>query len=112
MSYQYSNGLCHEALRLLSSDDDFEMRLVRAFGEMGVSREGDTSDEIWQEWKDLKRKYQTLSGEIYQRRKNGVVDREMTTELKEIGQSLVALICDWMEFNTAQISKGILKRAS
>ncbi len=54
MSYVYSNGLCCEALRLISSDEKFETRLVRAFSEMGVSREGDTSTEIWKEWKRQK----------------------------------------------------------
>ncbi len=112
MSYVYSNGLCHEALRLMSSDDEFESRLVRAFSEMGVSRQGDTSDEIWKEWKELESKYHKVSGEIYQQRKKGVVSKEMTTELRSFSESLVSLICDWIEFNSGQISKGKLKQAS
>jgi hypothetical protein len=112
MSYIYSNGLCHEALRLISSDDNFESRLVRAFSEMGVSRYGDTSDEIWNEWKELEKKYHATSGEIYQQRKIGTVSEELSTELKQLGQALVALICDWMEFNTSKISQGKLKPAS
>ena len=60
MSYIYSNGLCHEALRLISSDDDFESRLMRAFSEMSVSKYGDTSDEIWNEWKELEKKYHVV----------------------------------------------------
>ena len=108
MSYIYSNGLCHEALRLISSDDDFESRLVRAFSEMGVSRYGDTSDEIWNEWKELEKKYHATSSEIYKHRKIGTVSQEMSTELKQLGQALVALICDWMEFNSSQISQGKL----
>ncbi len=108
MSYQYSNGLCHEALRLISSDDNFESRLVKAFSEMGVSKYGDTSDEIWKEWKELEKKYHVVSGEIHQQRKEGVVIQGTAAELKQLGQSLVALICDWMEFNSNQIGLGKL----
>lgn len=108
MSYVYSNGLCHEALRIICSDDNFESRLVRAFSEMGVSTYGDTSDEIWKEWKELEKKYHIVSGEIYQQRKEGVVIESTTAELKYLGQSLVELICDWMEFNCRQIGLGKL----
>jgi hypothetical protein len=112
MSYVYSNGLCHAALRLMSSDDEFDSRLSRAFSEMGVSKAGDTSDEIWQEWKELQKKYHTVSGEIYKQRKEGIDTKEMKAELRKFGESLVALICDWLEFNSGQISKGKLKKAS
>lgn len=108
MSYIYSNGLCHEALRLISSDDDFESRLMGAFSEMGVSKYGDTSDEIWKKWKELEKKYHVVSREIHQKRKEKIVFKDTPVELKELGQSLVALICDWMEFNNSQISKGKL----
>ena len=108
MSYIYSNGLCHEALRLISSDDDYESRLVRAFSEMEVSKYGDTSDEIWNEWKELKNKFHVVYGEIHQQRKEGIVIDGTPKELKELGESLVVLICDWMEFNSSQISQGKL----
>ena len=111
MSYIYSNGLCHEALRLISSDDNFESRLVRAFSEMGVSKYGDTSDEIWNQWKELEEKYHTVSGEIHQQRKEGIVIKDIPAELKELGQSLVEIICDWMEFNSSQIGQGKLASA-
>lgn len=112
MSYVYSNGLCREALRLISSDDEFEHRLMRAFSEMGVSREGDTSDDIWKEWKALEKKYHEVSGEIYRERKKGIAIEEKIGELRNLNQSLVDLICDWVEFNSSQIGKGKLKKAS
>ena len=110
MSYVYSNGLCHEALRLISSDDTFESRLTRAFSEMSVSKYGDTSVAIWSEWKELEKKYHTVTGEIYQQRKEGSVISETPTELKQIAESLVVVICDWLEFNSSQISQGKLKK--
>ena len=110
MSYVYSNGLCHEALRLISSDDAFESRLTRAFSEMGVSKPGDTSDEIWTEWKKLQKRYHTVTGEIHKQRKEGVVILDTPAELKQFAGSLVALICDWIEFNSAQISQGKLSQ--
>ena len=110
MSYVYSNGLCHEALRLISSDDAFESRLMRAFSEMGVSKQGDTSDDIWNEWKELEKKYLTVSGEIHKQRKEGVVISSTPAELKQFAESLVALICDWLEFNNSQISQGKLSQ--
>ena len=109
MSYVYSKGLCTEALRLIGSNDDFESRLVRAFSEMGVSKQGDTSDDIWKEWKELEKKYHKVSGEIHLQSKNGDVNEEMKSELRKIGESLIALICDWIEFNSVQISTGKLK---
>jgi hypothetical protein len=108
MSYVYSKGLCVEALRQIGSNDDFESRLVRAFSEMGVSKQGDTSDEIWKEWKNLEKKYHKVSTEIHLRRKEGDVTVEMNSELRKIGESLIAIICDWIEFNSGQISFGKL----
>jgi len=111
MSYVYSNGLCHEALRLISSDDTFESRLTRAFSEMGVSKQGDTSDDIWKEWKELEKRYHTVTSEIYKQRKEGIDISDTPSEIKQFGESLVALICDWIEFNSSQISQGKLKKA-
>jgi hypothetical protein len=112
MSYQYSNGLCHEALRRLSANEKFEFRLARAFSEMGVARYGDTSDEIWKEWKELETKYISVSSSIYQQRKGGEAMEEGLRELENCRESLVGIICDWMEHNAGQISKGKLRRAS
>jgi hypothetical protein len=111
MSYVYSSGLCREALRLISSDDAFESRLRRAFSEMGVSKQGDTSENIWREWKEIEKRYHTVTGEIHKRRKEGVVISDTPTELKKFAESLIALICDWMEFNTSQITEGKLKKS-
>jgi hypothetical protein len=72
----------------------------------------DTCAEIWKEWKELQEKYHIISGEIYKRRKEGNLSEVMTAELRKFGQSLVALICDWIEFNSGQISKGKLRKAS
>jgi len=63
-------------------------------------------------WKELEKKYHATSGEIYKQPKIGTVSQEMSTELKQLGQALVALICDWMEFNSSQINQGKLKQAS
>jgi hypothetical protein len=112
MSYQYSNGLCTEALRIMASNDKYESRLVRAFGEMGVSRNGDTSDEIWKEWKDLDKKYHEVSKKKYELAKGAELPDDLLRELEDLGQSLVYLCCNWIEYNSGQIGKGKLRKAS
>ena len=77
---------------------------------MGVSKHGDTSDDIWKEWKELEKKYHTVTGEIYKQRKEGIVISNTPSELKQFAQALVGLICDWIEFNSSQISQGNLKK--
>ena len=61
------------------------------------------------EWKELEKRYHMVTGEIYQQRKEGVVISETPTELKQLAESLVAVICDWIEFNSGQIIQGKLK---
>ncbi len=48
-------------------------------------------------------KYHKVSNEIYKQRKEGIVDEKMTAELRKFSESLVAIICDWIEFNSGQI---------
>lgn len=43
MSYVDSKELCYDAIRLLSSANEYEIRLFKAITEMSVSEEGDTS---------------------------------------------------------------------
>lgn len=87
MSYVYSNGLCDEALRIMNSTDSIESRLSRAFSEMGVSNYGDTSDEIWKKWKNLERRYFTVTSEIHQLKKEEVVIDNTPEEFKQFGES-------------------------
>ena len=112
MSYIYSNGLCFEALRRLSSDDEFGSRLGRAFSEMGVSNYGDTSDKIWKEWKELQAKCHSIRCEIYKQRKESGPSDQTLMELKNCAESLVGIIYNWIEYNVGQISKGTLRKAS
>jgi hypothetical protein len=111
MGYEESNGICREALRLISSDENFESRLVRAFTAMSASKEADTSAENWTEWKELERKYQIANAEVVKQRKEGFVSQSKTAALKEFSQSLVDLICNWMELTNIQIGKGKLEKA-
>ncbi len=106
MSYIYSNGLCDEALRIMNSNDSLESRLTRAFGEMNVANDGDTSDEIWNKWKTLKTRYYTVTSEIHRLKQEGVVIDNTPEELKQFGESLIALIGEWKEFNNNEIRQG------
>ena len=75
-----------------------------------VAKQGDTSDNIWGEWKELEKRYHVVTGEIHKQRKEGVTISDTSAELKQFAESLVALICDWIEFNASQISQGKLKK--
>jgi hypothetical protein len=108
MSYKYSNKLCLDALRLISSDEDFEVRLQEAFSEMSVSKKSDTSLDIWEEWTTLHSRYLVVSGEIYEQRKEGNDIKGVPKELKELGRLLIDLIFAWIEFNCNQISQDKL----
>lgn len=106
MSYDYSNGLCDEALQIMKSKDSLESRLARAFSEMGVSTYGDTSDEIWNQWITLEKRYYTVSAEIYGLRQEGVTIDSDPDELKQLGETLIQLIREWKKFNNSQIKRG------
>jgi hypothetical protein len=106
MSYVYSNGLCDEALRIMNSKDPLDSRLTRAFGEMDVSTYGDTSDEIWNKWQILKRRYYTVTSEIHRLRQEGEVIEDTPDELKKFGEDLLELIHEWQKFNKSEIKQG------
>ena len=110
MSYVYSNGLCDEALRIMKSKDSLESKLTRAFGEMDVSSYGDTSDEVWNKWETLKKRYYTVTSEIHKQKQEGVVIDNTPDELKQFGESLIELIGEWQKFNKSEIKQGRLKK--
>jgi hypothetical protein len=110
MSYVYSKNLCEQSLRYLGGSDDYKDRLLKAFSEMGVANHGDTSDEIWKEWENLHSRYNHISGELYQLKSDRFPDNEMQSKYEKLGEELVSIICDWLEFNHDQISKGIRSR--
>jgi hypothetical protein len=110
MSYVYSNGLCEEALRIMKSKDSLESKLTRAFGEMGVSHYGDTSDEIWNKWQALKKRYYIVTSEIHKLKQEGEVIDNTPDELTQFGESLIELITEWLKFNKNEIKHGRLKK--
>jgi hypothetical protein len=106
MSYVYSNGLCRTALTILGGSGDYKERVLRAIAEMGVSKQGDTSEDIYKEWMDIKEDYHQLS------KNTNIADYRFSLtddekfSLKGIAERLVAVIADWLEWNAGQIAKG------
>jgi hypothetical protein len=90
MSLQYSLGLCYTSIIYLTSNETFENRLIMAFSEMSVSKENDTSDEIYKKWILLRDEYHSN-------------DKNDMTELKKIGENLVGIIIEWIEYNNRHI---------
>ena len=63
MSYQYGIGICREALTYLSGDGDIQSRLVKAFGELSVIKEGeDLSHELYNELNSLDNEFRLRKG--------------------------------------------------
>lgn len=106
MSYVYSNRLCNEALRIMKSKDSLDHRLTMAFAEMSVSRYGDTSDEIWNKWLILKKRFYIVSTEIHRLRQEGEIIDNTPSEMKKFGEDLIKLINEWKNFNSSEIKKG------
>lgn len=109
MSYVYSNGLCKEALLKLSSEDDIIKRMIGAFGEMRISKKGDTSPEIWERWEQLHKSYIAESADLYKKYREEIDISATRESLNSLSGSLVYLIYEWIEYNSSQISKGFLK---
>lgn len=87
----------------MSSNRNFESRLDQAFREMEVSVEGDTSDEIWQEWKELDDKYRAICKKRYELPEGAELPYDLYKELEGLGQSLLYLCTGWIEYNGGEI---------
>jgi hypothetical protein len=108
MSYIYSNGLCRTALTYLGGSGEYKERVLRAISEMGVSKLGDTSEDIFKQWMDIKEDYHQLSKNTKITNYQFPLTEDEKFSLNGIVERLVAVITEWLEWNGGQIAKGIL----
>jgi len=99
MGYVYGINQCREVLINLSSDLNYEKRMVKVFSEIGVIQQRDVSKDHFNQIKELKNKYYSLS--MYAIDNTGSLKEiNMEKELMYISTEIVNLCVEIIEHNS------------
>lgn len=104
MSYGYGIKQCRETLLYLSSEQNFEERLVKAFSEIGVIQAGDVSQQHFKQIHEWRRKYLSITEfAIDEKGTLKVIDKEK--ELRNLAHEIVWLCVEIIEHNSRNTKK-------
>ena len=104
MGYSYGIKQCCETILHLSSDQNFNERIAKAFSEIGIIHESDVSKKHFKEIKDWRNKYLSIAELLIDKKGTlQVVDKEK--ELRNLATEIVSLCIDIVEHNSKNSKK-------
>lgn len=104
MGYGYGLKQCRETLLYLSSEQNFEERMVKAFSEMGVIHSEDVSHQHFKEIQVWRDKYLSIT-EFAVTNEGALKEIDKESELRNLANELVWLCVEIIEHNARNSKK-------
>jgi hypothetical protein len=99
MGYGYGIKQCRETLTILSSEQTFEERMVKAFSEIGVIQSEDVSQQHFKQIQQWRNKYISTT-EFTVTDKGVLTETDKEKEMRNLANELVYLSVEIIEHNT------------
>jgi hypothetical protein len=104
MGYGYGLKQCRETLLYLSSEENFEERMVKAFSEIGVIQSDDVSQHHYKEIQEWRQKYLSIT-EFAIDDKGTLKEIDKEKELRNLPNEIVWLCVEIIEHNSRNTKK-------
>ncbi|MBP8115649.1 MAG: hypothetical protein KAY50_09850 [Chitinophagaceae bacterium] len=104
MGYGYGIKQCRETLLLLSSEQNFESRMVKAFSEIGVIQAADVSKQYFKQINEWRRKYLAVT-EFSISKDGSLQETDKEKEFRNLATELVWLCTEIIEHNARNTKK-------